>query len=690
VADVFLSYSREDQLTTRRFAEGLESEGFSVWWDATLKVGQAYDEVTERALNEAKAVVVLWSKTSVASRWVRAEATQANDSKTLVPVMIEPCKRPIMFELTHTADLSHWKGDRADKAWQSFIAGVREFVDRDAVRPAASSVPLANAVPQVRRRLGAFPVALLIAAVLIAAGVALWILGRTVDRAPATAGTPKSPVAAAQAIVPEAAGKGVTLAVLPFADLSPARDQENFSDGLTEEILNALAHIKDLAVTGRTSSFSFKGQNEDLRAIGEKLGVANLLEGSIRKDGKSLRITAQLINSATGAHLWSETYDRPMSGIFVVQEEIAKDVAKALSVTLDVGDLPRAQGGTRNIEAYEKFLQAEALVDSAVGLGRTEHVALFRAAVALDPRFARAWYGLFNALKLTLLIPDPLTAATTRKEMQEISARMVELAPDAWFTQAALADQARRNWRWAESEAAVTKALAAAPGADLRMTNAYVQFLKSVGRDRDSAAYMRRVHSSNPLSLVSSLLLQISLDKAGRHDEAQDEYERTRKLGLDYGILDWFALMRNWSRKDVTVATRRAQWRALNSKHDRGPLPLDVILAEKFEDTAAARAAVRHAYAESIKDKLPAPSGISFYVNLFDDKELALTLMRRELLEVGTDYTYLQWEANPAGVRADPRFKALLRDLGLVDYFRSSGNWGDYCRPVGADDFECQ
>src|SRR5215207_410718 len=110
-ADIFLSYNREDQITARHFAEGFEREGFTVWWDVTLKSGEDYDQATEHALRGAKAVVVLWSQKSVASRWVRSEATIALQSKTLVPVMIEPCQRPIMFELTQTAELGHWQGD---------------------------------------------------------------------------------------------------------------------------------------------------------------------------------------------------------------------------------------------------------------------------------------------------------------------------------------------------------------------------------------------------------------------------------------------------------------------------------------------------------------------------------------------------------------------------------------------------
>jgi eukaryotic-like serine/threonine-protein kinase len=138
--DIFVSYSREDQAVARSYAEGFEAEGFSVWWDQSLNPGEAFDQVTERALDEAKAVVVLWSKTSVNSRWVRAEATQANANNRLLPVMIEHCRRPIMFELSHTADLSQWTGDIHDPAWQAFLASVRRFVQR--AGPENSAAPV--------------------------------------------------------------------------------------------------------------------------------------------------------------------------------------------------------------------------------------------------------------------------------------------------------------------------------------------------------------------------------------------------------------------------------------------------------------------------------------------------------------------------------------------------------------------
>ena len=157
--ELFLSYARDDQAVARRFADGFQREGLGVWWDQALNPGEAFDQVTEEALASASAVIVLWSKASVSSRWVRAEATQANASHRLLPVMIEACTRPIMFELTHTADLTQWKGNPDDPAWQAFVASVRRFVQRaqgsSGTAPGVMT-PVRAPRPSLSERLAAF------------------------------------------------------------------------------------------------------------------------------------------------------------------------------------------------------------------------------------------------------------------------------------------------------------------------------------------------------------------------------------------------------------------------------------------------------------------------------------------------------------------------------------------------------
>jgi TolB-like protein len=679
--DIFLSYSREDQATARRFAEGFEREGFSVWWDATLNPGEAYDEVTEKALNEAKAVVVLWSKKSVASRWVRAEATQAHENKTLVPVMIEPSKRPIMFELTHTADLSHWNGDRNDKAWQSYVAGVRLFVARG--EPAAAASLVAGASQQ-GLRIGTRPMAIL-AAVAVIAGAIVWgVLRLGATHANQGARTAQA-VGSSSGAMASSAPSGVSLAVLPFVDMSPLHDQDYFSDGLSEELLNQLAQINDLQVTGRTSSFSFKGKNEDLRVIGEKLGVNHLLEGSVRKDGQQLRITAQLIDAATGAHVWSHTYDRELKNVFAVQEELAKDVATALSVTLDVGESSRARGGTTNLDAYDKYLRALQLSElGATGL--MQAAALDREAVALDPTFCRAWLNLYEVLT-ELRVYMPKDAAAFRDDATEVSGRIEALAPGAWWTQEIRADEFKLQHRWAEAEAAANAMLTAGPASGVEVLTDYGSFLMSVGRAREAAQYLRRARDAEPLSLGASVGLLQSLDAAGLLTELMAEAERNKKLAGERATADAWNLLLVWSAKDAAPARIQALFRA-HVQNGNVPMSLDAALADKLNDKAAALDLIRKAFADPAYQDATRMFFLLRYADHFGDKDLALEALDR-MRQLNFVSFYNLWLPYETGLRADPRFKQILRAMKLADYFRASGNWGDFCKPVGKDDFEC-
>src|SRR4030095_9769425 len=182
-----------------------------------------------------------------------------------------------------------------------------------------------------------------------------------------------------------------SIAVLPFVDMSAGKDQEYFSDGISEELLNLLAKIPQLQVTARTSSFAFKGKETGIPEIARTLHVAHVLEGSVRKAGNSVRITAQLIKAGTNTHLWSQTYDRKLDDIFAIQDEIAADVVKQLKVTL-LGSAPKAR--TTDPEAYSLYLQAVQLGRQFTAEAFQQSDALFRKVLAIDPRYAPAWAGL--------------------------------------------------------------------------------------------------------------------------------------------------------------------------------------------------------------------------------------------------------------------------------------------------------
>ena len=632
--DIFLSYNRDDQAVARRYAEAFEGQGFSVWWDTTLRAGEAYDEVTEAALNEAKAVVVLWSPRSVVSRWVRAEATQADRNKTLVPVTIEACKRPIMFELTQTAELSHWQGEPDDRAWLAFLADVKRFVQSGVPAP----VPPA-AQPSA-----------------VAPGAGFRLAG--------------------------AADEAISIAVLPFVNMSSDPEQEYFSDGLSEELLNQLAQIKTLRVAGRTSSFAFKGKTDDLRLIGAKLGVNHVLEGSVRKAGNRLRITAQLIKCSDGFHLWSQTYDRQLDDVFAIQDEVAREVTRALGVTLGVGETVLAPGGTRNVAAYDLYLRAQSQFTQMGPASVTRAAELFRQALALDPEFALAWNGLGHALIFSqLLVPETMVAA--RAEMERAYDRVLAIAPDLWSGHAARAVLAQSRWDWQGAEAAVLKALELSSGTEVAPRQMRSQFLVTVGRAEEGAKMARAACAAEPLSLGQSFFLQLALDLAGKPDEAEAEYRRSEDLSGDRGSVDWYGVVRMWDQPERYKARFIAAF-----SEDESYMPVHRQLVDVIDAPEEAMALIREAYDAPFYQDGPRIGILAEWAAYYRESEFAITALRRSVIELRSQTAMILWLPMFKTLRQDPRFKDIVRDRGYVDYWRASGEWADIVRPVGGDDFE--
>jgi TolB-like protein len=328
--DIFLSYSREDQATAQRFAEAFEAEGFSVWWDVTLRSGEAYDQVTEEALEAARAVVVLWSKKSVVSRWVRAEATLADRNGTLVPAMIEPCKRPIMFELTQTADLCQWNGDGAAPVWRAFLADVRRRIE------------------------GAAPQAL-------------------------------APQPSTQAARPPASQSArPSLAVLPLINRS-GRVDEAFADGMVEDLTAALSGSPWMKVVAARATAMYRNAATDLRQIGRDLGVRYLLEGNVRRVGEDLRVTAQLVEAESGNILWTQRFDRPLVEVSALQDDLVAEVAAHLHEQVHRIEMDQALKKPGTISAWEAAMRADAFSGHATRAGFEASIAEHKRVLEMAP-----------------------------------------------------------------------------------------------------------------------------------------------------------------------------------------------------------------------------------------------------------------------------------------------------------------
>ena len=344
--EIFLSYNREDQAVAARFAEAFAAEGLNVWWDTALRSGEAYDEVTEAALRGAKAVVVLWSPRSVVSRWVRAEATLADRAKTLVPVTIEPCERPIMFELTQTADLSHWTGDGADRGWRVLVSDLKLMIGRE---------------PEVN------------------------------EPAPVL---PDDKAAAAPASKRGERGAAPSLAVLPFTNRSGLPEDDVFAFGMVEDLTEALSHGVNLRVLSSMSTARFRtGPLPDLEAMGRELGVRYLLEGNVRRAGDQLRVTAQLVSAKSGEILWTQRFDRPLADLAALQEELIEEVAAQLGTQVYRIAMEQALKKPGDLTAWESCMRGIAAMRRLSGENLAQAIGDAARAVEIAPD-----YGLAHAL----------------------------------------------------------------------------------------------------------------------------------------------------------------------------------------------------------------------------------------------------------------------------------------------------
>lgn len=332
MARVFLSYAREDVETARKLAGILAETGQTVWWDRHVHGGANFSNEIDRELKNAQVVMVLWSPASIASAWVQDEAAEGRDSGRLVPATLNSAKPPLGFRQIQCVDLNSWIEHGRTEPIDDLLAAISKMVG---------------------------------------------------DKAPTESGESA------------AASTVIAICVLPFVNLSDDSEQEYFSDGITEDIITDLSKISSLEVVARNTAFTFKGRVVDVKEVARTMDVSHVLEGSVRKAGSRLRISAQLIAGDTGRQLWGERYDRDLTDIFEIQDEISHAIVKALELTLRPEEKKAIeQRGTSNAEAYRFYLMArQQWIGGTFGdIKRDEAIArICQQAVQLDPQYAEAW-----------------------------------------------------------------------------------------------------------------------------------------------------------------------------------------------------------------------------------------------------------------------------------------------------------
>lgn len=489
-----------------------------------------------------------------------------------------------------------------------------------------------------------------------------------------------------------------SIAVLAFADMSEGSDQVYFSDGMAEEILNALAKVPGLRVAGRTSSFSFKGKNEDLTIIGQALHVGHILEGSVRKQGERVRITAQLIKADDGFHLWSETYDGTLDDIFDLQEKIARAIAGELQVLLNVGkDIRLADTLTDNKHAYDLYLQGRALSRQSFGEGgMIKAVTLFEGAVALDPQFADAWAELGHAYYLT---PN----FTTMKDLKLFNANALRCASKALVidpsnirAKVVLLNLLRRNKEFTKAQADHDQ-LAALNGQNAILSFAQGFSRAAMGQTKAAISDLEKAANLDPTNGFLLQILGLALLNSGDLDGAKTNFQKSLDLGF-FGV--------NVNLADI------AFWQ------DDSDAAIDIFLhgydtigkylATQFQDRSLWEIAAKGYYSGKETDRLKLLALINAYVRspgpIMDWTIIEL------YLRTGAPKAFMNtFEAHPIPnpnfaflnlwgeqetnrkVRQHPDFQGFAKRNGLLEYWQTYG-WPDKCRPVkgsGPDVFEC-
>jgi TolB-like protein/DNA-binding SARP family transcriptional activator len=672
------------------FLEGLsiESEEFESWRrEETTRCRDQAIDVLSRLMTQLSASGESERAIEAGLRILRLEPLHEATVRSLMRLYGESGRRATAVELyrTHADALRKEPGAQPEAGTRAIFADISRGTEEQtiaAVSPAdvkppphpASFAQLAPAIGAPRQATTPRPAWIL--AGLAAAAMAIFLVYQFA--APAGTTTAQQPTGgeAAKAVSSSSAGV-ISIAVLPFVNLSSDPEQEFFSDGVTEEITSVLAKIPDLLVVGRTSAFQFKGQNQDLRAIGQALAVTHLLEGSVRKDGNRLRINAELIQVENGVHVWTESYDRELTGVFAIQEEIALAIAAALRVPLGLAPGENLVSNRAiDPESYQQYLRAKALVIARGRINVANALNIVERLVERNPDYAPAW---------ALLSQAYARGRNTSPKREAAARRAIELDPNLADGYRSLGTVEIDRQKLLLAEELISKALALDPNHHGALFQ-YGNLLAGVGRLKESLATSQRLRALEPFVPLYNGNLSDALWLNGQ-DDAAIAVLKDLPAGVSAGgtpgglgeIARIYAAAGRYREAADAALQLSSKLSSMNMPPELAAIVKDVA---RLLSTAPANAPA--------PQDLPRLGGGGFaYLHIgAASRALEDYEEQGEGGNYGLSYIALLWHPSYAPVRKTERFKAYVRKAGLVDYWRARG-WPDLCRPVGADDFAC-
>jgi TolB-like protein/tetratricopeptide (TPR) repeat protein len=520
------------------------------------------------------------------------------------------------------------------------------------------SAPTSPAAPARRIR-----TALLLMGLGLVFSVPGWVWYARHERGSATAAAPRAAPSLAGGSGPTRDGSeppaGPSIAVLPFADMSEKHDQEYFADGVAEEVLNELAHVKGLKVIGRTSAFSFKGKNEDLRVVAQKLGVNHVLEGSVRRQGGRILITAQLIRARDGSHAWSERYERDAGDIFAIQRDVARSVTAALQVAMGAGDTPSlAAPPSTSAAAYNHYLLGVHHSQGFTLEGQGRAIGEFRKAIALDPGYAPAWEALSDALYWLAQARGTARDSPELEEALAAAEKAVSLAPHyalAYLARGLIREGFRWDWEGARSD--YERAIELNPGSS-RALRRYAVLMGNLGRDDLSLPYYERALVLDPLDSGTWNAMGSTLVDLGKLEAARKALDRCLAIAPEHilalqNLADCDLLEgRTAEAAQGYVRIEAGAYRLLgmvmvNKTLGRERESLDAMAALEAEHGAAQPTFVAQAHAWR------------------GENDEAFRWLDRAVAQHDQGLREIKHDRYTRGLRGDPRFKALLRKMKL-------------------------